>query len=98
VFKGGGSIDASYRKIFSTNVKNVRNDEKILFSRKNRKKILGVFLAIFCVFWPFNSTDFDSKTYSGWFSYETFEFEKMRDVVASFYSKILQGNIIFTKS
>jgi hypothetical protein len=44
-FKGGGPIEASElrKNFFSTNVKNVRNDEKL-------KKIFACFLAIFRYF------------------------------------------------
>jgi hypothetical protein len=92
----GGELS---QKFFEERRKMFETMKKILFSRKNRKKALWVF---FCpslgVFWPFRC--FFGKRIWGWFSYETFEFEKMRDgpyVFASFYSKILQGNIIFTK-
>jgi hypothetical protein len=44
--KTKGLIEASYRKKFSTNVKNVRNDEKNTVFEEKSKKIFGCFLAL----------------------------------------------------
>ena len=46
--KREGRLRRAIAKFFSTNVKNVRNDEKKLFSRKNRKRFLCVcFFSLF---------------------------------------------------
>ena len=64
----------------------------------------SVFDAVFCHYRVFNSTDFDSKTNLGWFSYQTFEFRKCVTVPtfnettgnAKYYADCFQGIVAGT--